>query len=346
MLHAHLTTTARIAAFVACVAAAPAAADEAVATTHLNVRTGPGATFDPVDTLFPGEVVEMTECQPNGWCYITHDGPDGWVSAAYLTGTPSAGPLASDCRFELRIGPGGPEFSIVCGGGGGGVAPPADDAPPPAEGGAPVPVGDQACFYDLPNFEGDAFCRGVTTINTLPPAANDRITSVRLGGSARVRLCTDPGLGGFCRNVNASEGQLGGMLNNQVSSLQVFIGAPPAGIPPVLSSGTITLPNTRRVDLDTGSIGMAGHDLWYRVHSPDVPRLAPRNGAQIGTTAGPVTGYASCAGASYSGAALAMSDMSPGVPVCVRTSEGRTAIIRRDGATPVNITLFYRTFDD
>ncbi len=316
------------------------AADEAVATTHLNVRTGPGTSFAIVDTLFPGEVVDMSECQSSGWCFITHDGPDGWVSSRFLTGAPSEGPLAGDCRFELRITGDGPEFSIVCGDG---TAPASDDGG--GGGGAVVPTGDQACFYDLPNFTGESFCRGVTTLNNLPPAANDRITSVRLSGNARVRLCQDPGLGGFCRNVMSSEGQLGGLLNNQVSSLQVFTGTPPGAVPPVLSSGTVVIPNTRRLNLDTGALGMAGADLWYRVNNPTVPRLATRNGAQIATPGG-VSSYADCQGVSYAPGPLRMADFPNGSVICVRTSDGHTSLVRREGATPVNIRLSYRTYND
>ncbi|MBY4894964.1 SH3 domain-containing protein [Rhodobacteraceae bacterium N5(2021)] len=325
--------------------ATAAVAENAVATTHLNVRSGPGTGFSVVDTLTPGEVVDMTECQPNGWCYVTHSGPDGWVSSSYLTAPSGAGVPGAGCSFQLTIGPGGPEFSIVCPGG-------VDALPIPAadddedEAGPVVPTGNQACFYDLPNFTGGSFCRGVTRIDNLPPAANDRITSVQLSGDARVRLCVDPFMSGFCRNVNASEGQLGAIMNNEVSSLQVYIGIPPGGVPPVLSSGTVTIPNTRRVDLDTGNIGMAGFDLWYRVHAPVVPRLATGNGARIGSTPGPVSNYGDCRDATYNRTVLNMSDFAPGSRICVRTSEGRTAIVRRDGATPSNITLFYRLFDD
>jgi len=60
-------------------------AAEAAATTALNVRTGPGTEFAVIDTLFTGERVDATECQTNGWCFISHDGgPDGWVSGRYL----------------------------------------------------------------------------------------------------------------------------------------------------------------------------------------------------------------------------------------------------------------------
>jgi uncharacterized protein YraI len=53
----------------------------AAATVSLNVRSGPGTSFGVVDVLYAGEPVEVTECASNGWCYIQHSGPNGWVSS-------------------------------------------------------------------------------------------------------------------------------------------------------------------------------------------------------------------------------------------------------------------------
>lgn len=58
-------------------------ADEA--TASVNVRTGPGTQYRVVDTLYPGETVNIETCRSNGWCRIEHSGPDGWVSARYLS---------------------------------------------------------------------------------------------------------------------------------------------------------------------------------------------------------------------------------------------------------------------
>lgn len=333
--NAVLAAPAAALALVLALSAGPAAADEAVATTSLNVRSGPGTSFSVVDVLDPGEVVDMSECQPDGWCYVTHDGPDGWVSSRYLTAAPSAGAPGSNCRFELTITPDGPEFRIVCGDGPG---------PGPGPGPAPEPVGDQACFYDLPNFTGEGFCRGPTRIDSLPPSANDRITSVRLSGAARVRLCADTNLGGFCRIINASEGQLGGMLNNQVSSLEVFVGAPPSGPPVTFSTGTRSLPETRRLNLDNGNIGMAGADIWYRANNPAIRRLVPINGAQFALGDRSNRGFAGCSAASYSSGALAFAIMPIGSYVCVRTSEGRISQFRVNGLTGTTLELGYTTW--
>ncbi len=190
-----------------------AAATDAMATTALNVRSGPSSAYGVVDVLTPGEVVDATNCQPNGWCHITHPGPDGWVSSSFLTAAPGAGSPGPDCRFELSLGPGGPRFDIVCGDG---------PAPGPAPG--PTPATNRACFFDGPNFTGQNFCRTVGLYSSLPPISNDRITSVQLHGSAKVRLCEHNNMGPFCRDVVTSVGQLGGFLNNKVSSLRVYTG--------------------------------------------------------------------------------------------------------------------------
>lgn len=57
----------------------------AEATASVNVRSGPGTAYRVVDTLYPGEQVDIRECRSNGWCYVLHSGPDGWVSARYLS---------------------------------------------------------------------------------------------------------------------------------------------------------------------------------------------------------------------------------------------------------------------
>jgi len=71
------------AAIVMMSSAAAIAAVPGWATGAVNVRIAPGTHNPRVDRLVPGEWVEIVECQA-GWCYIQHQGPDGWVSANYL----------------------------------------------------------------------------------------------------------------------------------------------------------------------------------------------------------------------------------------------------------------------
>ncbi len=63
--------------------ALPALSAEAYATSHLNVRSGPGTGYRAVDVLARGQVVDVQYCK-GSWCYVTKPGPDGWVSANYL----------------------------------------------------------------------------------------------------------------------------------------------------------------------------------------------------------------------------------------------------------------------
>lgn len=63
------------------------AALAAVATSSVNVRTGPGTGYSIVDTLRPGETVAING-QSGGWCRVSKAGPDGWVSCAYLSNGP------------------------------------------------------------------------------------------------------------------------------------------------------------------------------------------------------------------------------------------------------------------
>lgn len=65
---------------------ATAFAAPAYATGNVNVRSGPGTQYSRVDTLRRGERVDVQQCR-GSWCYVVKSGPDGWVSASYLSRT-------------------------------------------------------------------------------------------------------------------------------------------------------------------------------------------------------------------------------------------------------------------
>jgi uncharacterized protein YraI len=97
-------------------AAAPLGAQAAEATSSVNVRSGPGTQYSVLDTLRPGEQVEIDRCASNGWCFVIKSGPDGWVSANYLTddrrNTPSRSTRPDvDFSFSFSFGRGN-GFSI------------------------------------------------------------------------------------------------------------------------------------------------------------------------------------------------------------------------------------------
>jgi len=65
-------------------AAAPALAGGAVASTVVNVRAGPGGSHPVIGVLAAGERVRIDHCR-GAWCLVQQAGPDGWVDANYLT---------------------------------------------------------------------------------------------------------------------------------------------------------------------------------------------------------------------------------------------------------------------
>lgn len=92
--------------------AVPSAASAAEARASVNVRSGPGTSYRVVDQLFRGEDVNVRRCSSNGWCYITHPGPDGWVSARYLVSNGVNDDYLGGRRVRPNI-----SFSIIIGGG-------------------------------------------------------------------------------------------------------------------------------------------------------------------------------------------------------------------------------------
>jgi len=215
-------------------AVSAAFAVDAVATTTVNVRTGPGTDFSIVGQLAAGERVDIRECTSANWCFVNRAGPSGWVSAAFLTAPPSVpvpppapAPAPStpgeNCSFGFTIGPGGPTLAINCGDAPPPPAPPAPPAPPPP---SPSPGGDQACVYSGNNYSGIQRCYPEGTYNNLP-GLNDRISSVRLFGDARIELCVDGNLGAPCFTVDVDTPFLPGVINDRASSARVFVPPPP-----------------------------------------------------------------------------------------------------------------------
>jgi hypothetical protein len=95
--------------------AAIPAVSAAEAVGSVNVRSGPGTSYRVVDWLHRGENVNVQRCRSSGWCYVTHPGPDGWVSARYLASNDFADDYPASRRMRPDI-----SFSIIIGGGGSG----------------------------------------------------------------------------------------------------------------------------------------------------------------------------------------------------------------------------------
>lgn len=105
----------------ALVPATQAFAEPATATRNVNVRSGPGTNFEIVSHLTDGEVVDRGNCNSNGsWCYVRHEGDDGWVAGIFLASPqPQPQPMPAGSpdyeavrQVNIRSGP-STQFSIV-----------------------------------------------------------------------------------------------------------------------------------------------------------------------------------------------------------------------------------------
>jgi len=93
-----------------------------------------------------------------------------------------------------------------------------------APGPGPAP-GTQAkvCVWDLPNYGGASICVNAGMSDSQINAVwNDKVSSLKVYNGAKIRLCQDPGYLGFCNTFSTNRPVLGGALNDQASSYQVY----------------------------------------------------------------------------------------------------------------------------
>lgn len=200
------------------------AANAAVATSTVNVRAAPvnGAV---VDVLRPGQEVEIDRCT-GGWCYVIKQGPDGWVSASYLSDDDSGfddeddidtrvivpdrpGTGSSRPDVDVNIGFNVPGFSFQIGSGGFDIRP-----------GRPGGNRDRVCFYENTNFRGDSFCARPGERLARLGRWDDSIRSIEVRGDAQALVCERANFNGRCIVISRSVPNLRG-ANDNISSLRV-----------------------------------------------------------------------------------------------------------------------------
>lgn len=220
-----------------------------------------------------------------------------------------------------------------------------------------VPVNrDKACFYTGRNYTGQSFCMESGGKTMLDNRFNDAITSVRIYGNARARLCQHPNYQGFCRVVQRSESQLGGYLNNQVTSIEMVSGngggtarpAPsptPRPGPAVRGEGAFGLSNGSTFDLDTGTHGGQGADLWLVGNGANSLELVPRENVRFARNAAPREGAAGCIAVDYDQKPIPVSQLNTGRRFCVKTSRGNVAELRVQENGGGTLVLSYKLWD-
>ena len=82
---------------------------------------------------------------------------------------------------------------------------------------------DGACFYEEPNYRGEYFCvEAGRNLSTLPDAANDHVSSIRILGNAEVTVYKDPRLSGESVNLTVSTPDLyASAFNDEISSIEI-----------------------------------------------------------------------------------------------------------------------------
>lgn len=318
-------------------ALAPAAqAGEGTSTTYLNVRSGAGGGNPVIGGLNPGDVVEILRCDANAWCQIVGAGQDGWVASRYLTAGPLYPALNQGCRWDLDTTLPDPVFKATC--------PPGVEPPPP-----PPPPGDLACLFERENYGGERTCLEVGDHATLDPGLNDSFSSVQLTGEARLRLCTDPDLGGTCMDWLDSATELDRRLDDTASSVKVYVGylPPPPPPPPVVHrAGAVSVALNGRANLDTGTEGPAGADIWWRRVDATTRALVPVNGAQLSLGDGSDRNLHACRAERFDEKPLPPEALEGGAVVCIKTNMGRVGRFQLTESAASGIALDYVTWGE
>jgi len=185
-------------------------------TSNVNVRSGPGTSYGVVDTVRRGTTVDVQQCQ-GSWCYISKPGPDGWVSANYLTGAGGApvNPQQPGASFGFNLGgPNGPQISI-----GIGQQPPTQPQRPRPPVVQPTPTFGEVCFYDRTNYRGTSFCLGSGDNVRNLADWTDRISSVSNPDGLSVQLCAEPSYRN-CRTYTTNASSLGD-FDDYIASVRV-----------------------------------------------------------------------------------------------------------------------------
>ncbi|WP_343312422.1 SH3 domain-containing protein [Brucella sp. BE17] len=72
-----------------------AQANNAIATTTVNLRSGPGTQYPSLGRIPNGVVINVAGCTTGyGWCRVNYRGLEGWTASQYIavqTGGPSGG---------------------------------------------------------------------------------------------------------------------------------------------------------------------------------------------------------------------------------------------------------------
>ena len=84
-----------------------------MATTAVNVRSGPGTSYKILGVLYPGHTAQQIGNTKYGWAQVTWKGHTAYIAARYLRDSSAAG--SSNTHVTLRPSPGVPKAAPVSG---------------------------------------------------------------------------------------------------------------------------------------------------------------------------------------------------------------------------------------
>ncbi|MBN7774866.1 peptidase inhibitor family I36 protein [Nitratireductor aquimarinus] len=193
---------------------------QAVVTTDLNMREGPGTRYRVVLTLPNGARVVTLRCTDRyEWCEVGYAGRTGWVSARYLRDTRPAyrdRPI-SDIGSTLGL----KLFDFVMR--------ELDDRRRDDTAfdnddrfdGDRRPTPRNVCFYDRPNFQGRRLCAGIgDDARVMDRNWDGRVASIRVGERTSVEICSRIDFAGRCDLLTRDVSSL--RRGDTVSSFRVY----------------------------------------------------------------------------------------------------------------------------
>ncbi len=312
-----------------------------VALIGLNVRSGPGTAYSVIGTLPAGQQARITGQNVDGtWWQIVFppdSGGRGWVSSGAQYGTGYN--LESVPVVET---PAPPTHTPT-------ATPPPTNTPlptdtptnvPPTPTHTPVPAAPVIHFFQSDH----------TTITAGQSAtlswdlSNAQWAHLRWGSTEEGVVA--PGNKTVAPDSTTTYTLIAHNAAGDTQA-QVTITVNP-GAHTTHDTGALSIPQTYEADLDNGSIGSGGADIWFEAVSATSRYVTPRNGAKIVKVGTGGISYDICASASLSTAKINVNNLPSGTYVCVRTNEGRVSGFRVNatiGASPGTLKIGFTTWD-
>ena len=137
-----------------------------------------------------------------------------------------------------------------------------------------------------------------------------------------------------------------GSSGNVAFYVEIEVGEPPPTV--LASNGDLALDQTYSVDLDTGTIGGGGTDLWFHAVNALEKYFESQNGAKFKNMGPGVPSFEDCEDASLGSVKILIGDISVGDHFCYTTNQGNLGRMEIEAITPgisQTIRIDFKTWD-